>query len=258
MNLFGLSDDPHRRIIRIPLVGPVQQEVEALFQQQEADFRAKAQREVPFNGIYKPEDDECLTIDNFDDIDGLANAIINSSAVPVFAPTAADLPGIKALFTGRIDTSGDTVVLLQAFEKRRILSTGGLLTMFLDQDSYKKFDTAGITLDRKLTAILHARKLSFFSFFFARRIFDLSAYYIEATDQDIDDFAAMSMVHVNDQTKFMENMDTWVRRKIALIKQSGVLDEVPLTEIKRVAAEFAIRHRNAERDRSNRNAGGQG
>lgn len=240
MNLFGLSDDPRRRIIRIPLAGPVQQEVEALFQQQEGEFRAKAKREVLFNGIYKPEDDECLTIDNFDDIDGLANAIIDSSAVTVFAPTAGDLPGIKAIFAGRVDANGDAVVLLQAFEKRRILSTGGMLTMFLERDIYKKFDTAGITLDRKLTAILHARKLSFFSFFFARRIFDLSGHYIEATDQDIADFAALPMVQVNDQAKFMDNMDNWVRRKIALIKQSGVLDEISINEIKRVAAEFAI------------------
>lgn len=34
--------------------------------------------------------------------------------------------------------------------------------------------------------------------------------------------------------------DSWVRRKISLVQQSGILSNVPLNEMKAVAAEFNI------------------
>jgi hypothetical protein len=240
MSLFALSDDPANRIARIPLEAHVQDEVSALFTQQETEFRMKSQREIAFDGKYKPEPEECLYIDSFDDIDGLKVAVTNAASVPAIPPAAANLYNIKALFAGRVDAGGNAVVLLQFFEKRRIISTGGLLTLILDANHYTKFQTIGLTIDDKLSAIFEGKKLSVFSFYVARQIFDLSQHYITATDQDITDFASSPHVQVHDQKKFVENSDTWVRRKIALIKQSGVLDEVPIGDIKKVAAEFEV------------------
>ncbi len=239
-SLFALTNDPSKRIALVPLAAPVQVELATLFDEQEADFRSNAAREIPFDGKYKPDSSECLVIDNFDDIDGIKNAIINSSNIPTIAPNADSLSEIKALFSGRVDSSGNPVILLQSFEKRRIISTRGLLTLYLDSQHYSKFSTIGLTIDDKLSLIIDGRKLKFFSFHVARQVFDLSEYYTIATDQDITDFVSTHVVKVLDTTKFLSNSDTWVRRKIALIKQSGVLDKVPLIDIRRVAAEFGV------------------
>ena len=240
LNLFALTDDASQRVLRIPLASGVQNEVTLMFRQQEVEFLSRSQTYIPFDGKYRPGPNECLFIDNFDDIDGLKAAIVNSANVPAVSPAAEILSTIKALFSGYVQNDGEVTVLIQIFEKRRIISTGGLLTLILDASHYKKFDTVGLTIDNKITTIIDGAKLKFFSFHVARQIFDLSQEYIEATDQDIQAFTALETVQVTNQTAFLSNSDTWVRRKIALIKQSGVLETVPIQNMKQIAAGFGV------------------
>jgi hypothetical protein len=239
-SLFALSADPANRITRIPLDAQVQTEVNNVFIAQEFEFNARAQQDIVFDGKYTPDLNQCLYIDKYDDIDGLATAITNATSVPALKTSVDSLQSIKALFTGRVDSVGKVIVFVQLFEKRRIISTGGLLTLVLNSQHYTKFHTIGMTIDEKISAILYDKKLRFFSFFVARQIFDLSDHYIVATDKDLNDFASLPIVEVHDNKKFFENADTWVRRKIALIKQNGVLDEVPIADIKKVATQFGV------------------
>jgi hypothetical protein len=60
MNLFALTRDSSRRVLRIPLSADIQNDVSATFKNQEADFRNSVQEEIPFDGKYKPDDGECL------------------------------------------------------------------------------------------------------------------------------------------------------------------------------------------------------
>jgi len=82
--------------------------------------------------------------------------------------------------------------------------------------------------------------LYFRDFFYARQIFDLSSYYQEATDSDIQKFAEVAEVRVADLEKFKLASDTWIRRKIWLIQQSTILQEVPMAKLKEVAAGFDL------------------
>ena len=97
-----------------------------------------------------------------------------------------------------------------------------------------------MTLDTKLAATLHGKVLRFFSFHIVRQIFDLSEYYIEATDADLEAFASMETVLAVDKAHFKEVADTWIRRKVSLITQSQILQKVPLDDIKKAAAMFGI------------------
>ncbi|HCL2881382.1 TPA: DUF4868 domain-containing protein [Pseudomonas aeruginosa AC9A] len=83
-------------------------------------------------------------------------------------------------------------------------------------------------------------KLKFFSFHAARQIFDLSEYYKVATDEDVRDFSQQANVQVGDIARMLEISDSWVRRKISLIQQSGILQSVPINDMKAVALEFNI------------------
>ncbi|MGJ4897480.1 Kiwa anti-phage protein KwaB-like domain-containing protein [Bradyrhizobium oligotrophicum] len=238
MNLFALTGDPARRIVRIPLSAEVQREMDETFKVQEGKFRASSEERVAFDGKYKPDTGECLYIDDYDDIDDLHGAIANPLGIPEIAPDPIELEAIKALFMGKND-GGLRVALIQSFDKRKIISNKGL-SIFHSANVFKKVEGVGLTIGPNLSAILEDNTLSFFSFHSARQIFDLSQYYREATDDDLKEFAANEMLKIPDLATFVTNSDSWVRRKVALVMQSGILERIDLEATKAAALVFGI------------------
>lgn len=238
MNLFALTNDPAKRIVRFELSGPVQKDLNSYFKHLECMFEAFID-EVEFDGKYKPDDGEVLYIEGFDDIDGLEAVIENPLGVDEVVPTEEFFGAIKALFTGYKDTSGNVKVLLQNFDRRKIISTNGL-SIFHSSNVYKKVEGIGLTVDHKLSAVLDLGRLRFYSFHAARQIFDLSEYYKVATDEDVKEFAALDNIQAVEVDALIGLSDSWVRRKISLIQQSGILQTVPIHEMKAVALDFNI------------------
>jgi len=238
-NLFALTDDPANRRLRFSLSNDVQADLTVYLRNQEQNFTDQGQDEIPFDGKYKPDPGEVLVINDFDDIDGLADAISNPLSIREVSPTHDSFSKIKALFSGYVDQSGGVTVLIQHFDKKRVISTNGL-SIFHSANVYKKIEGIGLTVDSKLTAILREGSLKFHGFHLLRQIFDVSEYYKEATDCDIHQFANMACVIVDDSSKLIAISDTWVRRKLWLISQSQILEKVPVADIKAVAAEFNI------------------
>jgi len=180
-----------------------------------------------------------LVISSYDDIDNLHSAIASPLSIPEIAPDPTGFSAIKALFTGYIDASGAGVALIQSFDRRKIISTAGL-SIFHSANVYKKVDGVGITLDTRLSATLNGSTLRFFNFHSARQIFDLSEYYIEATDTDINEFAAIKSIHIPDLAAFIAISDSWVRRKVSLVKQVRYSRPFQVDVIKTAALTFNI------------------
>lgn len=238
-SLFALTNVSGRRVLRLPLSQGVQLDITDTFKHQEAEFRANTGDEVEFDGKYKPDDDECLVIGDYNDIDDLHGAIANPLSIPEISPTPTEFSTIKALFSGYKDSTGVNVALIQSFDRRKIISNTGL-SLFHSANVYRKVDGVGITLDTNLAAILEGSKLRFISFFAVRQIFDLNAYYNEATDADINAFAALPSIQVPDQANFLSMADSWVRRKVASVSQSQILQTKSAASIVQAAKNFNI------------------
>lgn len=239
LNLFALTSEPSKRIVKFELSNGVQNDLTTYLKLQEESFEQYAQEEIEFDGKYKPDDGEILCINNYDDIDDLALAIENPLSIEKVDPTEDFFGEIKSLFTGYVLEDGSVKILLQNFDRRRIISTNGL-SIFHSANVYKKIEGIGLTVDHKLTATLESGKLRFFSFHNTRQMFDLSEYYKIATDEDVLEFAELDMVQATNTDQLVEMSDSWVRRKISLIQQSGILQSVPINEMKAVATEFNI------------------
>jgi hypothetical protein len=238
VNLFALTSDPARRIVRIPLAANVQKEMDETFSDQEKRFRASSEEQIPFDGKYKPDDGECLFIDDYDDIDDLHGAIQNPLRIPAIVAATNEFEAIKALFVGSSD-GGRKIALIQSFDKRRIISTKGL-SIFHAAAVFKKVEGVGLTIGTSLSAVLEDSKLSFFNFHSARQIFDLSQYFREATDDDLNEFVGSEMLKVADLNGFVAISDNWVRRKVALVMQSGILERIDFEATKDAALVFGI------------------
>jgi hypothetical protein len=240
-NLFAIASgsDNRNKTARFKLSKQVQDELTTYLKSQEHQFNESIEKEIPFDGKYKPDPGEALVIDHYNDVDNLGQAIRNPLGIEEIEPSNEVFQAIKALFTGYVDIDDKVVVLIQNFDKRKIISTDGL-SIFHSANTYKKIDGIGVTLDTKLSAILKGKTLRFHSFHALRQIFDVSAYYREATDQDINDFASQAAIKMADLVELVKISDSWIRKKISLIQQSRVLETVPVSHIKAVAVEFDI------------------
>jgi hypothetical protein len=86
---------------RIRLDNAVQQAVEAVFSNQEAEFRHGVTSEVDFDGSWKPDEDEVLTIDIPQEGALFADTVTaNPVSIREIDTAHFDAEGIKALFTG--------------------------------------------------------------------------------------------------------------------------------------------------------------
>jgi len=236
--LFAYTRDPGNRIVRFAVNSDVQASMTMYLTAQVEAFGTDCE-EVPFDGNYKPEQGEMLVIEEFEDLDSLATVVAAPLDVPVADPSNLDFDQIRALFFGKKEEDGSWTVYLQSFDRRRVISSAGF-SIFHSRDIYKRIEGAGLTLDNKLAAKLCSAKLSFFSFFHIRQIFDMSSYYQEATDNDIKQFAKLKELHVENLDELMAASDSWVRRKVWLVMQSNILGKVPSNDIKAIAAEFSI------------------
>lgn len=235
MNLFALTEND---VWRVPLSAPVQTEVIAMFKNQEEEFDAAYSASVPFDGKYKPEDFECLAIADFQGATRMSDALSQPLQHESIPASSEVLARIKALFTGYTH-DGDARILVQRFDKRQVLSGRGI-SIFHSADVFKKIEGPGITLDCRLAAVIRSGELRFRSFHVMRQVFDnVSQYYVEATDTDIEAFAANTALKV-DGDALKAAADTWIRRKVALVAASDILSVVPTTELVTVAREFGI------------------
>lgn len=238
MNLFALTSVPGNRIIRFPLSQDLQEEIQGVFADQLDAFLSEIEEEIPFDGRYVPEQDQLLVINEFVDVDGMLDAVANPLAIEQFNPQTHSLEYVKALFTG-IQENGNCKVLIQQFENRRLIATKGL-AIFFSGNTFQKMHNAGLTLDSKLLAVLDGTTIKFQSFHFLRRVFDLSDYFNEATNDEVSAFATHDKLFVIDVSAFIENTSPLVRKKIALIRQSRVLDNFTSEQIVAAAQTFNL------------------
>lgn len=238
MNLFALTKIAGSPILRLPLTAELQADIDTIFQQQLAAFEADIAETIPFDGRYVPDENELLSIDRFSEGDELVAAVANPLATESFDPAVHSLSAVKALFVG-IERNQGPCVLIQHFERRRLISTKGL-AMFFSGNTFRRISDEGLTLDTRLLAVLENRTLRFQSFYFLRQVFDMSGYYREATNDEVNAFATHPLLAVRDVAAFVASAGQVVRKKISTITQSGVLDKHTTEQIVATAQAFDV------------------
>lgn len=237
MNLFALTSNPAARVLRFPLSNDLQEEIKEVFRAQRNAFLNEIVDTVEFDGRYRPDEGELLVIKNFVDPDTLADVVKNPIGVEQFDPKVHVLESVKAIFAGCPD--GGSQVLIQLFEQRRLIATKNV-AIFFSGNTFQRMSDSGLTLDTKLLAVLDDKDLKFQSFHFLRRVFEVDDYFKEATAAEVRAFAVHPMLATADAAAFEAAASSTVRRKIALILQSGILDKHPVDTIVATAKTFKV------------------
>lgn len=237
MNLFALTNNPASRVLRFPLSQELQAEIEKVFRTQRDAFLNGIVDTIEFDGRYRPDEGELLVIKKFVDPDSLTKIVKNPISVEQFDPKVHSLESVKAIFSGCPD--GGDQVLIQLFEQRRLIATKNV-AFFFSGNTFERMSDTGLMLDTKLLAVLDGNDLKFQSFHFLRRVFEVDDYFKEATAAEVKTFAVHPKLSSTDAAAFEAAASSTVRRKIALILQSGVLDKHPVENIVATAKPFKV------------------
>ena len=223
---------------RVRLNAEVQEDVEDIFADQERQFRAGIDNEIDFDGRWKPEDNEVLTVHIPSEGQVFIETITaNAVSVPELSTTRFNDEGIKALFTGTVQ-GGKTKVLIQQFSSRQLLSRK--FSLLQHENAFRRLTDPAFTLDTSLTCVAEEGKLKFKSFHKMRAIVDLMDVYRAATDTEVQTFLEHPSFGVEDIAAFKEIADQVTRKLIHAIGCSGVLDNYGPNEIEAAARTVRI------------------
>ena len=182
---------------------------------------------VDFDGKYNPQDDsqEYLRIHNYNLEQEIKNALINPLGLESYQPENGVLPKIRALFVGECTNKNGKdhfTVAFQRFKKDQYITQTKFHLLF-SNDTFRKVDEIGISISPYVDCVFQDGELFFISYHFAKQILDLSSYYREATNDEISNFISSNSITMENGDKFVEQSNSWERKKIASINDSGVL-----------------------------------
>lgn len=237
MNLFAITEiNNEEAICRIPLSQNVQTEINKQFSQLAIGFFNEKEI-IPFDGNYNPGNDELFKITDFPISQEIIDSATNNLNFDVL--DVQNMEGkIKAVYATYVQ-NGRIQIYFQVFDTRKIIANRGI-PLFNNNGTYSRFENKGIVILNKLTLVYREGNIYFNSYFNARRVVPLSDYYIEATNDDVEQFSAGNILNFEDQIGFSEDLNSNLRKKIKSIQQRGVLENLTIQDLQNQANQFGI------------------
>lgn len=227
------------RLLRIPLHQALQDELAASWTTQYEAFVADID-EINFNAGYRPEAHERFRLQDFALPDWLSEE--DSQSVTELDPVTHDdallevTKGIAAF--ARLD--GAEIILFQNFSRSHVIRPGRFL--FLQNDNYESTQRPGLTLDDKLSAVYRPgdQTLLFHNFRTVNTFLPLADFYKEASEQEIRDVLGHDLLQPEDVDALAVNANQWFRKRFAMLRDSGILDNYTAEQIRDHSAGYEV------------------
>ena len=197
---------------------------------------------IEFDGSYKPNINEFLYIPNYLMADEIKDAIRDPLGVAKFECISGEFPEIKAIFVGERTEEGTSEqfkIAFQKFKKEQYISTKWY-NLFFENSAFLRRESYGISISDMIECYYDNGRLMFASFYYAKQIFELGAYYRIATEGEVNAFSSHTKLSLEDADGFNKMADTWIRRKIAMINDSDVLNNYAADVISQYANKCGI------------------
>ena len=219
---------------RVQLDGSIQDQVESIFTAQANSFFAGVDEEIQFDGRWKPDENQILTIDATPET-RVFQETLNSNPNSIEPLDLANFysVGVKALFSAD-SKSDDGRILVQRFTASQVLDRK--FALVLAGNSFRRLTENAFALPSSLAFVIDEDVIKFKSFSNLRAILDVLEVYRAATDEDLQEFAQHPSLQVADVDDFVQASDQITRKLITGVLASGVLDAHSPAQIKEVAA----------------------
>ncbi len=110
----------------------------------------------------------------------------------------------------------------------------------LDGNTLTRIDHPGLVIPEPVHAVYEDGNLYFSSHETTRRFMDLTGIYSEASHADIEAFVSEGPVIFEGEGTIHDIVDTWSRRRISMIRDSKVWEQITVQEICEQAARFGV------------------
>ena len=219
------------RLLQIPLHQDLQVSLSESWEEQNTRF-VEGIEEIAFNAGYSPEKHELFRLPDYEPPDWLARE--NSQTIDNLGTIASDdelIDSIAGIVAMARNEQGEEVVLFQNFTPSRVIRPGG--TLFLDGNTYKSVERPGLTLDVALSAVYQPteRKLLFRNFRTVNTFLPLADFYKEASEEEMREVLDHPLLAAEDPDASVASANEWFRKRIAMLKDSGLLDQFSASQI---------------------------
>lgn len=236
MDFFALVGGHQQSVFRIEIEQGLQQQLQDVFSGHANSFLSENLHAIPFQREnFSPDESEVLEIAPFDLPTHLFDATSNAIGWPVLPTNDDAISRIYCLFGHEPQQD---LLVFQVIPRTQRLTRGGL-TLILHGDAFNRLEQSGLILGGECHAVYKAGALRFRSLWWVKQIFDITAYYRAATQADIENFAALGSIKV-ENTEALTKAGPWVRTRVAYILDSGVLNQFTPQQLSSKAAEFDV------------------
>ena len=235
--LFALCHDNRRQLFtrRIVQHRDAQEIVQEEFEKLYDSFVNGVEREIPYDGNWKPDSDELFTIglDRIPNMDALVSTVTgNASAVTELDPGGLSEEGAKGLFVGG---PGDDNPWISAQLIRSSQILARRRTFLFANHAYQIVTEPAFSLSDSLTFIVEDGLIKFKSWTGLRQMLNTKEVYLEATDEDIQGFAQHPRLAVADTDQFVRVANQPIRMLIGEVVRLGILDWTGPAELVEIA-----------------------
>ena len=231
------------RMLQIPLHQALQEYLAESRQTQLQEYLAESRknqydtfvediREIDFNIGYKLDEGECFRLSDYELPAWIAEE--NSETIRNFDAIGTNetlIDSIKGMVAFALNDQGEELMLFQNFTHSQVIRPG--LSLLMHNQTYKTIEHPGLTLDRKLSAVYLPTegKLLFRSFRTVNTFLPLADFYKEASEQEIREVLGHELLAPQDADALAEGANQWFRKRFAMLRDSGVLDEYSAIQI---------------------------
>lgn len=222
INLLALCGAPGDSTVkRVRTSANVQVHLDGFFSTLEGVFRDGVETERRYESRWTPDASELATLPLTDEVSAILGRV-GAGVLALDEISGSDFSSeqIRALAVIRGAGAGQSLVL-QAFTATQNLSRR--FALISSNNTFDRVEQEAFTLSNKVDVIVEGGSIKFKTFFNAKRVFDLSSYYKEATDHDVRLFASNPVLKVDAESLLAVSSQP-IRKLISSVQSSGVLE----------------------------------
>lgn len=227
-------------LFHIPLHQALQDSLAETWGQQLSVFTNNV-KEIAFNAGYKPESHERFRLSDFnlpEPLHGINS--LNVQELPSITQHEETMDSIRAIVAFCRHNTSEELVLFQNFSRSHVIEPGRFL--FLKNNTYESTDRPGLQLDNKLSAVYspQEKRLLFHNFRVTNTFLPLEDFYEEASEETIRQILSHKHLAPEDVEALAIDANQWFRKRFAMLKYSGVLDQYSPQQIKKRSKNYDV------------------
>ncbi|NKI35866.1 hypothetical protein HFP89_11900 [Wenzhouxiangella sp. XN79A] len=228
------------RLLRVPMHQALQETLAESWCGQYETFLRGIQ-EIDFDAGYQAEEHERFRLEDYE-LPGYIAEQDGASIAELDAITNDEqsLDITRGLVAFVRTDEGDNLLLFQNFSRSHVIRPGRFL--FLQRNTYETTQRPGLTLADKLSAVFLSdeQKLLFHNFRTVNSFLPLAEFYSEASEQQIREVLQHELFEPEDLDALAVDAPQWFRKRFAMLKDSGVLDDYSANQIRERSAGYEI------------------